>query len=134
MIDVLPSTFVNDPAATVAALIASAADPSVLIMHHALDSENQSKLCESTIDMFVSVLASEAANLAVKVLATGGVYMAGGVVTHMLARLQKAAFMQSFKRKGRLSELMAQIPLHVIVSVPGLTGAAAYGLANLKGL
>ncbi|MDQ2841015.1 MAG: glucokinase [Acidobacteriota bacterium] len=116
----------------VAALIAAAADPSALIIHHALASENPSKLCESTIDMFVSILASEAGNLAVKVLATGGIYMAGGVVTHMLASLQKPAFMQSFKRKGRLSELMAQIPIHVIVSLPALTGAAAYGLGNLK--
>jgi glucokinase len=116
----------------VAALIASAADPSILIIHHALDSENSSRLCELTIDMFVSILASEAGNLAVKVLATGGIYLAGGVVTHMLASLQTPAFMQSFKRKGRLSELMTQIPIHVIVSLPALTGAAAYGLANLK--
>jgi glucokinase len=116
----------------VAALIAAAADPSVAIIHHALGPENRSKLCESTIDMFVSILASEAANLAVKVLATGGMYIAGGVVTHMLAALQRPAFMQSFKRKGRLSELMAHIPIHVIVSLPGLTGAAAYGLGSLQ--
>lgn len=116
----------------VAALIASAADPSILIIHHALASENLSKLCELTIDMFVSILASEAANLAVKVLATGGIYLAGGVVTHMLSSLQKSTFMQSFKRKGRLSGLMEQIPIHVIVSLPALTGAAAYGLADLK--
>jgi glucokinase len=116
----------------VAALIAAAADPSVVIIHHALGPENRSKLCESTIDMFVSILASEAANLALKVLATGGMYIAGGVVTHMLEALQRPSFMQSFKRKGRLSELMALIPIHVIVSLPGLTGAAAYGLADLK--
>jgi glucokinase len=116
----------------VAALIALAADPSILIIHHALDAGNLSKLCELTLDMFVSILASEAGNLAVKVLATGGVYIAGGVVTHVLASLQTPTFMQSFKRKGRLSELMTQIPIHVIVSLPALTGAAAYGLANLK--
>jgi glucokinase len=68
----------------------------------------------------------------VKVLATGGIYIAGGVVTHLLARLKQPAFLQSFKRKGRLSELMAQVPIHVIVSLPALTGAAVYGLANLK--
>ena len=117
----------------IATLIASARDPSVVIIHHAPGSEDQSKLCESTIDMFVSILAAEAANLALKVLATGGVYIAGGVVTHMLAAFQKPAFMQSFKRKGRFSELMAHIPIHAVVSLPGLTGAAAYGLENLKG-
>lgn len=114
----------------VAALIATAADPSVAIIDHAFGSKNRSKLCESTIDMFVSILASEAANLAVKVLATGGLYIAGGVVTHMLAALQKPAFIQSFNRKGRLSALMANIPIHVIVSLPALTGAAAYGLES----
>jgi glucokinase len=115
-------------------IIASAGDPSVAIIQHALDSANPSKLCAATIDMFVSILASEAANLAVKVLATGGVYLAGGVSVHMLAALQRPAFMQSFKRKGRLTELMARIPIYVVVSLPGLTGAAACGLEKSKGL
>ncbi len=117
----------------VAKLVASAGDASVVIIQSALDSENPSKLCATTIDIFVSILASEAANLALKVLATGGVYIAGGVVAHMLAALQKPAFMQSFQCKGRFADLMARIPIHVIVSEPGLTGAAACGLENLKG-
>jgi glucokinase len=78
--------------------------------------------------MFVSILAAEAANLAVKVMATGGVYVAGGVGVHTLASLKQPAFMESFTRKGRFSELMSRIPIHVIVSPAGLTGAAAYGL------
>jgi glucokinase len=65
----------------VAAVIAAAGDPSVAIIHYASASENRSELCESTINMFVSILASEAANLALTVLATGGIYLAGGVVT-----------------------------------------------------
>jgi glucokinase len=113
-------------------LIAAAGDPSVTIIQHALDSESRSKLCAATIDMFVSIFASEAANLAVKVLATGGIYLAGGVSVHMLAALQRPAFMQSFKHKGRFAELMARIPIHVVLSLPGLTGAAACGLAESK--
>jgi glucokinase len=113
-------------------LIAAAGDPSVTIIQHALDSESRSKLCAATIDMFVSIFASEAANLAVKVLATGGIYLAGGVSVHMLAALQRPAFMQSFKRKGRFADLMARIPIHVVLSLPGLTGAAACGLENAK--
>jgi glucokinase len=112
----------------VARLVASASDPSFVIISHALDSGNQSKLCEATIDMFASILSSEAANLAVKVLATGGVYITGGVVVHVLDALQKPAFMERFKRKGRFTEFMARIPIHVVVSKAGLTGAAAYGL------
>jgi glucokinase len=110
------------------ALIASGGDPSVAIINHAFSSTDPSKLCETTIDTFISVLASEASNLALKVLATGGVYIAGGVAVHTLPAIRQPAFMQAFKRKGRFSELMARIPIHVVVSQAALTGAAAYGL------
>ena len=109
-------------------LIASGGDPSVAIINHAFSSTDPSKLCEATIDTFISVLASEASNLALKVLATGGVYIAGGVAVHTLPAIRKPAFMQAFKRKGRFTELMARIPIHVVVSQAALTGAAAYGL------
>jgi glucokinase len=112
----------------VAQLMAAAGDPSFVIINHAFGSVEVSKLCAETIDMFGSILASEAGNLAVKVLATGGVYVAGGVVVHTLEALQRPGFMQSFKRKGRFAELMARIPIHAIVSQAALAGAAAYGL------
>jgi glucokinase len=114
----------------VAPLIASAADRSVVIISHGLDPASPSKLCKATIDMFVSILASEAGNLAVKVLATGGIYVAGGVAAHTLSALKRPAFMQLFERKGRFAELMARIPIHVVTSPAGLAGAAACGLEN----
>jgi glucokinase len=114
----------------VAPLIASAADLSVVIISHGLDHASPSKLCSATMDMFVSILASEAGNLALKVLATGGVYVAGGVAVHTLGALKRLAFMQFFERKGRFSELMARIPIHVVTSPAGLAGAAAYGLED----
>jgi glucokinase len=117
--------------AEVAALIASRGDPASVIADHALRSERPSKLCSATIDIFVSILAAEAANLAVKVLATGGIYITGGVAVNTLTALQRPAFMQSFKRKGRFADFMARIPIYVIVSHAGLAGAAACGLENL---
>jgi glucokinase len=114
----------------VSRLISSASDPSFVIINHAFGPSALSKLCAETIALFVSILASEAANLALKVLATGGVYVAGGVVVHTLDALRRPGFMQSFKRKGRLSELMARIPIHAVVSQAALAGAAAYGLDN----
>jgi glucokinase len=117
----------------VAAQVEAARDPSFVIIGHAADPEFPGALCAATIDIFISILASEAANLAVKVLATGGVYLAGGVVTHLFSALKSPAFMQSFERKGRLAGLMANIPVHAIVSSAGLTGAAAWGLDNLRG-
>ncbi|HEY6402040.1 MAG TPA: glucokinase [Blastocatellia bacterium] len=116
----------------VAQLIASAKDPSAVIIASAVDLHNTSKLCAATMDMFVSILASEAANLALKVFATGGVYLAGGVPLHALRALQAPRFMESFKRKGRFSELMERIPIHVVITRAALVGAAAYGLERIK--
>jgi glucokinase len=113
----------------ISALIDSAHDRTAAIVEHA----GQSKLCSATVDMFVSILAAEAGNLAVKVLATGGVYVAGGVAVHMLAAIREPRFMESFKRKGRFAEMMARIPIHVVVSPAGLAGAAAFGLKNSHG-
>jgi len=113
----------------VAELVASSGDPSVVIVDRALGSDS-CELCAATIEMFLSILASEAGNLAVKVFATGGVYVSGGVVTHALPALKKAVFMNAFKRKGRFAELMSRIPVHVVVSQAALVGAAASGLES----
>jgi glucokinase len=112
----------------VAAQVSSAHDPSFVIINQAVDAGNRSKLCAATIDLFVSILASEAANLAVKLLSTGGVYVAGGVAVHTLRLIENPTFMQHFKRKGRFADLMERIPVHLIVAPAGLAGAAACGL------
>ena len=114
----------------VAALIAAASDMSVVIIEHSSNRQSASKLCEATIDMFVSILASESGNLALKVLATGGVYLSGGVVSHLLDALKRPEFMKEFEQKGRMSTLMSRMPVHVIVNEVGVTGRPACGLAG----
>jgi glucokinase len=114
----------------ITALIDAASDRTAAIVTQAFQNPNSSKLCAATVDLFASILAAEAGNLAVKVMSTGGVYIAGGVGFHTLAALKQPAFMESFKRKGRFGGLMARIPIHVITSPAGLAGAAAYGLKN----
>jgi glucokinase len=114
----------------VAKLIDSAPDPSVVIIDRALDPTHTSKLCAATIDLCISILASEAGNLAVKFLSTGGVYLAGGVAVRTLRVTKEPTFMQRFKRKGRFADLMGRIPIHVVVTPAGLAGAAACGLEN----
>jgi glucokinase len=116
--------------AGITAAIESAPDRTAAISEHALGGANPSDLCTATIDTFVSIVAAEAANLALKVLATGGVYVAGGVAVHTLPALRRPAFLESFRRKGRFAEMMARIPIHVVVSPAGLAGAAAYGLKS----
>lgn len=114
----------------VAALVASAGDPSFVIINQGVDPAQPSKLCATTIELFASILAAEAGNLAIKFLATGGVYLAGGVAVHTLHIIEQPAFMERFKRKGRFADLLGHIPLHVVVTPAGLAGAAAYGLEN----
>jgi glucokinase len=118
----------------VAGLIASAKDYTKVIVETALDPNHPSQLCRSTVEMLVQILASEAANLALKVLATGGIYLAGGVALHLLAALQDPRFMQGFTNKGRFKDLMSRIPIHVITTRAALVGAASYGLESLKNI
>src|SRR5262245_57175374 len=116
----------------IARLIAASKDHNAVIIDTAVSPQNPSKLCKATADTFVAILASEAANLALKVMATGGIYLAGGIPLHMLKLLEGPAFMESFKRKGRFAELMTRIPVHVILTRAALVGAAAYGLESFK--
>ena len=120
--------------AAITALIESAPDRTAVIAEHALGNGRRSELCAATIDTFVSILAAETGNVALKVLATGGVYVAGGVAVHTLAALREPRFMESFTRKGRFAEMLSRMPVQVIMSDAGLAGAAAFGLGSTPGL
>ena len=66
-----------------------------------------------------------AGNLALKVLATGGVYIAGGIAPRIVAKLQDGTLLRAFHTKGRFSDLMERVPLHVVVNPRvALLGAA----------
>ena len=114
----------------VAEAIMAARDPSPTIIKFGLDPAQPSALCAATLAMLISILGDEAGNLALKMLATRGVYLAGGIATHVLPALESQRFMQAFTRKGRFAELMARMPIHVIVTGAALVGAASYGLGN----
>jgi glucokinase len=116
----------------VARLIASAKDHTKVIVNAALNPANPSKLCRATVDMLVSILASEAGSLGLKVLATGGLYIAGGVALHLVSLLQEPQFMETFTRKGRFKDLMERMPIHIITTRAALVGAAAFGLQSLS--
>ena len=113
-------------------LIASATDRTAAITTSAFERDNPSELCRATLDTFVSILASEAANLALKVFATGGVYLAGGIPLHIPRAAEELGFMESFKRKGRFAHFMERIPVHVILTHAALLGAATCGLESFK--
>jgi len=112
--------------------IATSKDRTAAIVDSALNAQNPSKLCTATVDTFISILASEAGNVALRVLATGGIYLAGGIPLHMLNALKGPRFMESFERKGRFTELMKRIPVHIILTRAALLGAAVHGLESFK--
>jgi len=116
----------------VAAEIAAAKDRTRAILDAADDPGRPSELCRATVETLISILGSEAGNLAVKVLATGGIYMAGGIAVRLLGALREPLFMEAFKRKGRFRDLMASMPIHLITTRAALAGAAAYGLERLR--
>lgn len=118
----------------VAASIASAKDRTKAIVEAAFDPQDPSELCRATVELLVSILASEAGNLALKVLATGGVYLAGGIALHLVTLVQKPEFVQTFTRKGRFKDLMQRMPIHVITTKAALVGAATFGLQTLTRL
>lgn len=81
--------------------------------------------CKQALRIFVSVYGAEAGNLALKSLATGGVYIGGGIAPRIIEALSAGAFLSAFEDKGRFRELMKSIPVKVIMNDrAGLLGAA----------
>src|SRR5262249_9170112 len=115
-------------------LIASAKDHTKAIVEAAFDARHPSELCLATVELLVSILASVAGHLALKVLATGGVYVAGGIALHLVKLLQEPQFVQTFIRKGRFKDLMERIPIHIITTRAALVGAATFGLQSLSNI
>jgi glucokinase len=91
----------------------------------------QNDLCVKTLDMFVSAYGAEAGNMMLKVLATGGMYLGGGIAPRILKTMANGVFMKAFVDKGRLSDLLMETPVRVILeSRAALMGAAAYAEAR----
>lgn len=90
-----------------------------------------SQLCAKTLEMFAAAYGAEAGNMVLKVLATGGMYVGGGIAPKILKTMRGGAFMKAFTDKGRLSELLEQTPVRVILeSRAALMGAAAFAEAR----
>lgn len=87
--------------------------------------EGRSALCARALDLFVSLYGAEAGNLALKLMATGGVYVGGGIAPKILDRLKGRGFMEAFLAKGRMRPLLERMPVRVILNErAALLGAA----------
>ena len=81
-------------------------------------------LAVRALDVFVAVYGAFAGGLALATLARGGVYIAGGIAPKIALKLKEGGFVRAFTNKGRFSELLATIPVHVIMNPDvGLYGA-----------
>jgi glucokinase len=113
-----------------AAAVAAAQDPTPLIAQAGLAGD---PLARAALDMFIAILGAEAGNLALKTLATGGVYLAGGIPKRVLSLLHGPDFHAAFTGKGRLGDVLHAIPIHVVLAQAALLGAAQHARANFVG-
>jgi glucokinase len=107
----------------------AAEDPNAVITELALAAK--SEICEKAMDMFVSAYGAEAGNLALKILSVGGLYVGGGIAPRILEKIKDGTFIKAFTDKGRMSQLLVNMPVRVILeSRTALIGAAAYAEAR----
>lgn len=93
--------------------------------------DGSSEICFETMQIFSAAFGAEAGNIALKVLATGGMYLGGGIAPKILKTLESGPFTQAFLDKGRLSPVLEAIPIRVILDdTCALLGAAAFAEAR----
>jgi glucokinase len=88
-------------------------------------------VCVDALDCFTRNYGSEAGNLALKMLALGGVYIGGGIAPKMLPKMQSAIFLDAFYHKGRMSPLLQSMPVYVILNDKTALQGAAWFAAHV---
>ena len=92
-------------------------------------------VCSQALDMMVRIYGAEAGNLALKLLATGGIYVGGGIAPRILPKLKEGTFLEALDAKGRFAPLLSRIPVHVILNDrTALLGAARLARGDEPGL
>jgi glucokinase len=105
-------------------------DPAPIISQHAL--EGKVLLCLQALEIFVSLYGAEAGNLALKLMAIGGVYLGGGIAPKIVPKLKEPEFMNAFTAKGRMRPMLQDIPVRVIMNPKtALLGAARHAAFEL---
>jgi glucokinase len=105
-------------------------DPAAVISEAAIKKEDP--VCAEVMDLFVRFLATEASSLVLKLMATGGLYIAGGIPPKILPLLQQDGWAKNFDNSGRMHLLSEKIPVHVVLNDKmALLGAAHYGAYNM---
>lgn len=102
-------------------------DPPALISQLAL--EHKAQICEEALSLFVSAYGAETGNCALTFMSRGGIFIAGSIAAKIVPKMQDPLFMQAFLDKGRMSPLLEDMPVKVVLNDDsGLIGAARYAL------
>jgi len=109
--------------------LAAENDPSAVVSMAAL--ANEAEICIKALDLFVSIYGAEAGNLALRAKALRGLYVGGGIAPKILDKLQDGTFMRAFTDKGRYADLLAAIPVQVVLNDQAALRGAAYYAAFL---
>jgi glucokinase len=103
-------------------------DPSAVVSRYGL--EGKSELAVKTLDLFVELYGAEGGNLALKMMATRGVFIGGGIAPKILPRMLTGRFMDAFADKGRFEHLLRTVPVRILLN----DQAALLGAARFAGL
>ena len=102
-------------------------DPSAVVGQSAV--AGTCPTCEEAVDLFMELYGAQAGNLALSVMALGGIYVGGGVVTKLLPKAESGLFLKGLHHFGRFEEMMSQVPVHIILDPKtSLLGAARLAL------
>jgi glucokinase len=100
-----------------------AGDPAAAISQAALTGKDS--LAGKALDLWIAVYGAETSNLGLKIMSTGGLFLAGGISPKILPKLKGSLFMEAFLDKGRMRPLVEAMPVHVVTNEKaGLLGAA----------
>lgn len=89
--------------------------------------------CVEALDLFLQIYGSAAANMALQCVATGGVYLGGGIPGKILEAFERPAFLEAFVTKPPMDGLLRSMPVHIVLNRhAGLLGAAAFGSGLVK--
>jgi glucokinase len=101
-------------------------NPATVITNLAI--QGKDAICREAFDLFTKFLAMESAQLALKMKATGGIYIGGGIVPKIIKGMDRTIFNRSFKQSGRLNKLLKMVPVKLILNQKtAMLGAAYYG-------
>jgi len=125
--DFLRDTHKQDEPQWLKEQMSAAPDPPALISQLAL--EGRAAICDQTLSLFVSIYGAETGNCALNFLTTGGIFLGGSIAAKIVPKMKDPIFMQSFLDKGRMEQLLKEIPVKIVLNDDsGIIGAARYTL------